>query len=147
LRIKRIRTESGVQQLQISQEFKCAPSKISSIEKGTRDPGTDFYYWFAERTGCSLDYIICGKESLRSAPGDDTPQNPEINNAVKALIDSFFNSSEFAKYMAERNLVPAKYDPGTGLVTSSEAEVINTLREMSADDAVAAMNHVLDFKK
>lgn len=98
-RIKKIRMSAGIQQVLISQDFQCAPSKISSIEKGARDPGTDFYHWFAERTGCSLDYIIRGEEYQQFKPVEKLEQSPDIKDAIGNLIEIYFKSLDYKEFI------------------------------------------------
>jgi transcriptional regulator with XRE-family HTH domain len=143
-RIRKIRMAKGLQQNQVSQEFECGTSKISSIEKGTRDPGVDFYAWFADRTDCSLDYIIRGKEDQRSQGGGNVPLSEGLRNALMALLDSFIESDDYRKYIVERQLVPAEY-PG-GCLTQSEIELIDAIRGMRTADAIEVMDHAKKLK-
>lgn len=146
-RIRKIRMDKELQQNQLSKEFECVPSKIANIEKGTRDPGVDFYFWFAERTGCSLDYIICGKVDQRSQRGESEPQGKELKKAIMALLDSFMDGDEGRKYMVQRHLVPVEFDPKTGKLTQLETELINSLRGMHPDDAIEVMDHAKKLKR
>lgn len=140
-RIRKIRMAKGLQQNQLSSEFECTPSKITSIEKGTRDPGVDFYFWFSERTDTSLDYIIRGKEDQRSHGGGNVPMNEGLKNALMALLDSFIESDDGGKYMVERQLAPVEYKHELRELLPSEVELINNIREMSYADAYDVMNY------
>lgn len=139
-RIRKIRMAKGLQQNQVSQEFECGTSKISSIEKGTRDPGVDFYSWFADRTDCSLDYIIRGKEDQRSHGGGNVPLNEGLKNALMALLDSFIESDDYRTYIVARQLVSDQYTGGC--LTQSEIELIDAIRRMRTADIIDVMEYV-----
>lgn len=132
-RIRKARLAADLQQVQVSQEFRCAQSKISSIEKGTRDPGSDFYAWFAKRTGCSLDQIILGNEYKRSIAKERTSSNNEVKNAVKPLIEALFQSGEIQKYMEEKIGDPDMFSSIQVELTDSERIIFFALRAMSSE--------------
>lgn len=144
-RIRKIRTDKGLQQNQLSKEFECVASKITNVEKGTRDPGIDFYFWFAKRMDCSLDYIILGKEDQRCQSEGSVPPGDELKKALMALLDSFIESDDYRKYIVERQLVSDQYTGGC--LTQSEIELIDAIRGMGNDDAIKVMDLAKKLKR
>lgn len=139
-RIRKIRMDKGLQQNQLSKEFECVASKITNVEKGTRDPGIDFYFWFAKRMDCSLDYIILGKEDQRCQSRGSVPPGDELKKALMALLDSFIESDDYRKYIVERQLVSDQYTGGC--LTQSEIELIDAIRRMRTADIIDVMDYV-----
>lgn len=63
-RIKEIRKEKKLTQEVLAKRMGFARNIVINIENGETDIGGRFLYEFQKLTGCSLDYLFTGKESI-----------------------------------------------------------------------------------
>ena len=67
--IKELRKAAGINQLQLAEKLHVGPSAIGMYEQGRRVPSVDTLIEMANLFDVSLDYLITGKEGLRSLSG------------------------------------------------------------------------------
>lgn len=131
-RIRDQRLSLGLSQGELALEFGCAQSRLSGIEQGTRDPGSDFYAWFAMRTETSLDQLILGKAS-GARPAEPKTLSRQMRAVLKEMMDIYLNS-DLAKDEIEDFLkTPGKIDVKNEMCTSRERMYLNLFRQLDPD--------------
>lgn len=153
-RIRDVRLAADIPQKQLADEFESEQSRISKIEKGAREPGTDFYYWFAERTGRSLDYLICGKESDSGLSDYTISKNAKIKDAVKLLVNSILDSYDIEKHLEQkldsnrpRTMNVDLADGKTVTLTESETDLFSEIRSLPFEDVTEIIKYFLQYIK
>lgn len=144
-RIREVRLANDIAQKQLADEFESEQSRISKIEKGGREPGTDFYYWFAERTGCSLDYLIRGidrkVENIKKESVDGS-----IVDVYKKLVDIHFSSDVIQEYLNDK-LKSVRKDIDANELTDYEQKIIETIRKTDEKHYDDIYVHLLSYYK
>lgn len=65
LRIKQLREEKGISQLEFAKRINLTQQSVSAYEKGIREPSLDILKAIADFFGVSVDYIL-GKSDVRN---------------------------------------------------------------------------------
>lgn len=65
LRIKQLREEKGISQLEFAKKINLTQQSVSAYEKGIREPSLDILKTIADFFGVSTDYLL-GKSDLRN---------------------------------------------------------------------------------
>lgn len=107
-RIKQLRDEYKMTQLQLAQKMNKTQQTISLYENGTNEPDLDGYILLSKLFNCSVEYIA-GKSDIRN------PEKSDVNSdkiAIGLLAKDYENITdnqrrqieEFAKLVLKDNL-------------------------------------------
>ena len=87
-KIKKLRSESGLSQKELSKLLQVSPSIISSYETGERTPSLENLLMLSNVFKCSTDYLL-GKENVSTA---FTVGNCELTKHQADLMEKFIKS-------------------------------------------------------
>lgn len=96
LRIKQLREEMGISQLDFAKKINLTQQSISLYEKGDREPSLDVLTSMADFFGVSLDYLLCKSDK----------RNPDKN--VSNLSDKLFPIPVLGRVPAGEPLLAAE---------------------------------------
>lgn len=93
-KIRKLREEQGISQLEFSKKIKMSNSVLSRIEQGERSVRDDELVIFADFFGVSTDYLL-GRTSVRNHPETFAAHTDEdMSDEAKAELENF---KEFLK--------------------------------------------------
>ena len=105
-RIKQLRDEIGMTQIQLAEKLNKTQQQVSLYEKGTNELDLDGYIILSNLFGCSIEYIA-GKSDVRNPETIDTDKiniglsTKDYNMPTKEQQDKI---EEFAKFVLKDNL-------------------------------------------
>jgi transcriptional regulator with XRE-family HTH domain len=95
VRIQELRTKSGITQKYLSERIGVYQSVLCNIEHGTHCPAVDKLIAIADVLSCSLDYLIRGRDSERTAT------RRELDDSRREIERLKFALSEIAEKIRE----------------------------------------------
>lgn len=91
-RLKEIRIQDELSQLDIAKELNMTQAAIAQYEMAKNMPSPDILYWYAERFDVSLDYIFGRSDKPNSSATYDfakpgTEANQLLKEVVKVMLE------------------------------------------------------------
>lgn len=108
LRIKQLREEKGISQLEFAKKINLTQQSVSAYEKGIREPSLDILKTIADFFGVSTDYIL-GKSDVRNpekveVDNDKLKIGLSVKDYSKITDEQKKQIEDFAKFVLKDNL-------------------------------------------
>lgn len=106
MRLKQLREENNLSQLDLANKLNMSQQAISAYEKGTREPDIDTIKKISDFFNVSTDYLL-GKSHIRNSEAIDTDKiniglsTKDYNPPTKEQQEKI---EEFAKFVLKDNL-------------------------------------------
>ncbi|MDJ1494564.1 helix-turn-helix transcriptional regulator [Cytophagaceae bacterium DM2B3-1] len=89
-RLAQKRKDMGVTQTELAEKIGKSKTAISNYESGRIEPSNEDLVKFAEYFGCSIDYLLTGKEqfSQNETSGFLQEEKVKLENEIKTLLNT-----------------------------------------------------------
>lgn len=102
LRIKELREEKNISQLELAKKLNLTQQSISLYEKGDREPSIDVLKSIANFFNVSLDYLL-GKSDIRNYDEDEKEFRFAFHKEIEGMTDEEIKDAlRFYKEMKNR---------------------------------------------
>lgn len=144
-RLKELRIENGLTQLQLAEILDISKSNISKYEAGSIEPNLDIITKSAVYFNTSVDYLL-GLSNSRTHKSDHEWQLPFVQNRLGAILFKYrereqISTDEFAQKMGISKSLETELEQGVYIPTMSLIKKIANITGYNIDYLIGAIDH------